>query len=263
MTYQAVVPTGGLTGWRFLQRTYDAQIEAFSSAPQISRDDDYFAKNIGTIESAADLVADRRLLSVALGAFGLQDDLPNKYFIQKIMQDGTADRDALANRLADERYTRLAQAFGFGPGETLKTGNADAMADIARLNKVQSFEISVGASDDTLRIALYAQRELAALAQETSSDDVKWFSVMGLPPLRSMFETALGLPSSFSQIDIDKQMEVFREKTQRLTGDDNVSQFSDPKVLERLTNAYLARSQLANGTAGLSSGSVALTLLQG
>lgn len=263
MTFQAIVPTGGLIGWRFLQRTYDAQIETFSSAPQISRDTEYFLKNIQTVSSAADLVADRRFLSVALGAFGLQDDLPNKYFIQKIMEDGSTDREALANRLTDKRYTRLSQAFGFGPGEIPQTGNPRAMAEIVRMNQVHSFEVSVGEADDTLRIALYAQRELTELAGSGSSDTVKWFSIMGLPPLRSMFETALGLPTSFSQIDIDQQMEVLRDKTQRLTGSDQIDQFTDPDALEKITNAYLARSQIANGASGLSSGSVALALLQG
>ncbi len=263
MTFQATVPTGGLTGWRFLQRTYNAQIEAFASAPQFSRDTEYFLKNIEAVSSAAELVADRRLLSVALGAFGLQDDLPNKYFIQKIMEDGSTDREALANRLADKRYTRLSQAFRFGPGEIPQTRNSRAMAEIVRLNQVQSFEVSVGETDDTLRISLYAQRELTELARSGSSDTVKWFSIMGLPPLRSMFETALGLPATFSQIDIDQQMEVLRDKTQRLTGSDQIDQFTDPDALEKLTNSYLARSQIANGASGLSSGSVALALLQG
>lgn len=262
MSFQAVIPSSGLPGWRFLQNTYASQLETFSAGSQISRDSAYFTENISEISSAADLVADPRLLRVALGAFGLEDDQQNKYFIQKILEDGTTDGKALANRLADDRYAQLSEAFGFGPGAIPQTINSSAMAEVVRLNQLQSFEVSVGETDDTLRIALYAQRSLTELADNSSSETAKWYSVMGQTPLRTMFETALGLPSAFSQIDIDQQLEVFQEKTQRLTGDNSVSQFSDPEALERLTTIFIARSQLADGSAGMSSNAMALTLLR-
>ena len=50
---------------------------------------------------------------VALGAFGLQDDLPNRFFIQKVLEGGTLSTDSLANKLSDPRYAALAKAFGF------------------------------------------------------------------------------------------------------------------------------------------------------
>lgn len=262
MSFQPVITGGGIAGWQFLQRTYDAQFQAFSQAPVLERDTDYFAEKIGSIQSAEDLVSDRRLLSVALGAFGLTDDLDNRYFIRKILEDGTGSNDSLANKLTDNRYRQLSDAFGFGPGETVKTGDIAGMAEIAQQHKVQSFEVSVGEQDDTMRIALYAQRELESLASGSGSEETKWFSVMGLPPLRSMFETALGLPTSFGQIDIDQQLETFRDKTNRALGDGSVAQFSTPEARKRLTDMYLARSQISAAGSALSSGSTALALLQ-
>ena len=262
MNFLPVIPGTGLAGWRFLQRTYDAQFEAFSASPLLQRDSEYFTANIGDIRSAEDLVADRRLLSVALGAFGLENDLNNRYFIQKILEDGTINDDSLANRLADERYKKLSKAFGFGPGEFVTTGLASKMAELVELNRVQGFEISVGEQNDSMRIALFAQRELESLANEDGSDKAKWFTVMGLPPLRSMFETALGLPPAFGQIDIDKQLEVFRERTRAMTGDASVAQFTDPEARERLTNLFLARSQIAEMNVANSSGANALSLLR-
>ena len=70
--FQPIVPTGGLAGWRFLQRTYDTQFEAFSKSVSLQRDTDYFKENIAEATTAEALVSDRRLLTVALGAFGLQ-----------------------------------------------------------------------------------------------------------------------------------------------------------------------------------------------
>jgi len=262
MSYQAVVPSTGLLGWRFLQRTYDSQFVAFSNSAQIQRDTDYFSENIGKVQSASDLVSDRRLLSVALGAFGLQDDIDNKYFIQKILEDGTTSEDALANKLTDNRYKKLSDAFGFGPGQDRRSGDSAEMAGIIESFRVQSFEESVGEQDDTMRIALYAQHELAELANEDSSEKAKWFTLMGQSPLRAMFETALGLPKAFGQLDIDKQLEIFSEKTRAATGDSSISQFSDPEALSKLTTIYLARAQITEMGGANSPGANALTLLQ-
>lgn len=262
MTFQPVIVGSGIAGWKFLQRTYEPQFDTFTKSSQLAQDIEYFTETIGTIETAEDLVKNRRLLSTALGAFGLQDDLDNRYFIRKILEDGTASDDALANKLADDRYKRLSAAFGFGPGDVTNTTNKQKMVRIVEDFKVQSFEIAVGEQNDTMRVALYAQRELASLAIEGMSEEAKWYTLMGLPPLRSMFETSLGLPASFGQIDIDQQYEVLRGKTRAITGNDTVAQFADAESIERLTQLFLARSQIAEIGAAASSAANALTLLQ-
>ncbi|WP_441347164.1 DUF1217 domain-containing protein [Ruegeria sp. HKCCE4150] len=183
MTFQPVIPTGGIVGWRFLQRTYDNQFQSFSSSLVNERETRYFLENIGKVESAEQLVSDRRLLQVALGAFGLEGDLDNRFFVRKILEDGTQANDALSNRLADKRYREFSDAFGFGPGDVRKTALKTNMEKIAKANVTTRFEVAVGDSDETMRISLYAQRELADLANTASSADTKWFELMGLPPL--------------------------------------------------------------------------------
>ena len=125
MTYAPVVPFGGLAGWAFLTRTREAQKTAFASSPAVQRDEAYFRDRIGGISSAEELVSDRRLLSVALGAFGLEDDINNRYFIRKVLEDGTLDPKALGNKLADKRYLELSKAFGFGDYATPRTKLSD------------------------------------------------------------------------------------------------------------------------------------------
>lgn len=262
MNFQPVLPATGLTGWLYLERTYDAQVETFSQNARLQRDLDHFRETISTVTSAEELVADRRLREVALGAFGLLDDLDNVYFVQRILEDGTLDDDALANRLADNRYAKFSEAFGLGPGGNLATLSASAMEDVAQLFLLQSFEQEVGAQDDSMRVALYAQRELSTLAAESSTEEAKWYSILGQPPLRALFETALGLPESFGQVDIDQQVEVFRDRTQSILGDDAVAQFSDPDRIERLIITYQARAQIDAFAASGSSAATALFLLQ-
>ncbi|WP_299607905.1 DUF1217 domain-containing protein [uncultured Tateyamaria sp.] len=259
--YQPILISSGLVGWQFLQRTYDQQLSAFSESKQLKRDTDHFAEKIASVETAEDLVSDRQLLTVALGAFGLSDDINNTFFVQKMLSDGTTADDALANRFTDSRYREFSEAFGLGPGElrgALEPGFAEGI--IAKF-QANSFEIETGNQDETMRIALYAERTLPDVVQSEGSDASKWFSIMGQPPLRSLFETALGLPEAFGQVDIDQQLKVFQERSERILGVSDPSDFAQEDTLDRLVTTYLARSQLDSIGTGASGAAIALTLL--
>jgi len=260
--FQPVIPSGGISGWRFLQRTYDAQLETFGQSAQIQRETDHFKEKIAGITTAEDLVADRQLLTVALGAFGLSDDIDNKFFIKKMLEEGSTADDALANRFTDTRYSDMVAAFGFGPSEITRTGFTLFTDEIIEKYQVNQFETATGEQDESMRIALYAQRELVDVVSEEGSDAQKWFTIMGQPPLRSLFETALGLPSAVAQVDIDRQLEIFQDRADSIFGSPSPAQFSDPEKLEDLVTQYLARAQIQSIGSGSSSAAIALTLLQ-
>ena len=262
MAFQPVIPFGGLVGWAFLNRTLERQSAAFEAAPEISRDIDYFAEKIGAIDTAAQLVGDRRLLSVALGAFGLQDDVDNRFFVQKMLEEGTIDPKSFANRMADDRYKSFSRTFGFGDFSVPRTKLSTFAEEIVGLYKERSFEVAVGEQDENLRLALNAKRELAELAGGSDENDTKWFRLMGNAPLRQVMETALGLPDGFGQLDLDQQLVVFREKAERQLGDGEISQFTEPEAVERLVQRFLVRAQIAE-VQTTTAGTVALTLLQG
>lgn len=261
MTFQPVVPFGGNVGWAFLQRTREVQEAAFVKSPVIERDTTYFREKIGGITSPEDLVADRRLLTVALGAFGLDDDLPNRFFIRKVLEEGSNARDAFANRLADKRYLQLAEAFGFdlSPPNTTLSSFPDK---IVAAFETRQFEIAVGRQNDTMRLAMGLGRELQTIAARDISENGLWFTIMGTPPLRAVFETALNLPSTIGSLDIDRQLEVFKAAAGRIFGDTSVRQFNDPARQQDLTRRYFVGSDLAGPTTATSGGSVALSILQ-
>lgn len=265
MAFQPVIPTGGLVGWSFLNRTLERQSAAFEASSEVEHDTDYFAAHIGDIDTAEQLVSDRRLLGVALGAFGLEDDIDNRFFVRKMLEEGTIASDSFANRMADERYKAFSKAFGFGDFATPRTKLSYFADEIIGQYQERAFEAAVGEQDESLRLALNAKRELAALAEDAGADgaaeDTLWFRVMGNKPLRQVFETALGLPSSFGQLDLDVQLETFRDKSARQLGDGEISQFADPEAIEKLVQRYLVRTQMAEVQTN-SAGAVALTLLQ-
>lgn len=259
--FQPVVVSSGLVGWQFLKQTYDRQLDVFGQSPQLKRDTDHFAEKIGSVTTARELVEDRQLLTVALGAFGLENDINNRFFIEKMLSDGTTAPDALANRFTDSRYRAFSEAFGLGQGEVrgaLTPGFAENI--IARFEANQ-FEIATGAVDESMRIALYSERILPEVVGGDGSQAQKWFSIMGQPPLRSLFETAFGLPQSFGQADIDQQLEVFVERAERQFNVSDPAEFADPDKLDELVTAYLVRSQLSGTNGGVSGASIALTLL--
>ncbi|PQO22869.1 flagellar protein [Rhodobacteraceae bacterium WD3A24] len=248
MSFQPVIPLGGLGGWRFLQRTQENQQETFAASARLQRDVAHFRDRIGDIGTAADLVEDRRLLRVALGAFGLQDDINNTFFIRRVLEDGTLDRTALANRLTDRRYRAFSEAFGFGnaplPPATIGPGFADR---IIEAYETRQFEVAIGRQDSNMRLALGAQRELAELAENGGTEKARWLTVMGTPPLRSVFETAFGLPESFGALDLDRQLAGFRDRSQRAFGEDSIAQFADPEKRDALIRRFLARAELQTG----------------
>jgi len=260
MSFSPVVPSGGYAGWTFLKRTQDRQQAAFQADPVFRRDEAYFRARIGSVTTAEQLVSDRRLLKVALGAFGLDADIANTFFLRKVLQDGTLSADALSSKLADKRYQEFSAAFGFGDFSVPRTKLSDFADKILTRYSQRQFEIAVGSRSDAMRLALNAEREISALAARRTGEDAKWFTIMGNAPLRAVVQTAFNLPKSFASVDIDQQLGVFKDRARQFFGDDTVSQFSDPAKMDALLRRYLTLADQGGPT--VSGGTAALQLLQ-
>ncbi|MCI5043537.1 MAG: DUF1217 domain-containing protein, partial [Aquisalinus sp.] len=99
-------------------------------------------------------------------------------------------------------------------------------------------------------------------SQSVLSERALWFQVMGDQPLRAVFETAFGLPTEFSQIDIDQQQQILEEKSRKEFGVGFAEAYSDPENIESLIKLFTVRSQIANGPSATTPGFAALSLLQ-
>lgn len=261
MSFQPVIPTSGLAGWAFLKRTQERQEASFNATPRLDLDTSYFKDKISQISTAEELVKDRRLLRVTLGAFGLQDDLDSRAFIRQIIEGGTEDRRALANRLADKRYFALASALSHLSLDA-DTQMAPDLADrIVTQYRSRSFEVAVGEQDQSMRLALALQRDLPALVDDFATEKAQWFGVLGNPPLRNVLETALGLPKEFGALDIEDQVTRLKAGVQRLFNVANLSDLSAPDMLEKLTQRFLVMSQIRETQASMTGASTALTIL--
>ncbi|MCV6823067.1 MULTISPECIES: DUF1217 domain-containing protein [Halocynthiibacter] len=261
MTFQAIIPVGGYAGWKFLERTREDQSQLMNKSPVLAREVKYFEEKIGSVKNAQDLIRDHTLLKVSLGAFGLSEDIPNKAFIRKVLEEGSAAEGAFANRLSDKRYFELTKAFGFDQ-QVPNTQKSSFAEQIVSAYQKQSFETAVGEQDQNMRLGLTVQRKLTEIASSDKSEKAKWFLVMGSPPLREVFETAFNLPKSFGTLDLDKQLEVFSEKAAKSFASPNLSQFADKEARDELIQKFLINSQIKQANQSFNAQSTALQLLQ-
>lgn len=258
MTYVPALPASGLVGWKFLQKTQDTQTSAFGQSPEIKRNVSIAQDSLGTFRSAKELVSDRNALNVVLTAFGLENDVNSQFFIQKILESDLTDKTSLANRLSDARYKSLTKAMS-----GLENGlSSRAVEDVVARYKDHSFEIAIGDQDETMRLALNAQRELADIAKTSSSENTKWYSVMGNPPLKKVFETVFRLPSSFGKLDLDRQLNELKKRSEATFGSSDLAKFGASAMIEKVVEKFLLQSQISSFDANLSSSNIALTLLQ-
>lgn len=266
MSFSPVIPSSGLTGWNFLQRTLDRQEDLFSKSPEINREIEYFKENIGNIKTVDDFMGDRRIQRVALGAFGLGDEIDKGAFIRKVLEEGiraptSTENASFAVRLNNPDYLALARNFDFTDGEfSLSDSLIEELTD--KFER-QNFEIEVGEVDDTMRLSLNFERRIGEYAGQGSTEDGGWFSLMGSVPMRTVLEGAFGLPSQFSALDIDRQKELLKDKAFAKFGEKSIEVFNDPENVQSLIKDYLLRSELENGPSASTPGSTALTLLGG
>src|SRR5690606_30964812 len=85
----------------------------------------YYLANIGTVKSVDDLLADSRLYSYALAAYGLDPAVEDKKLIRSVIEGGVRNPDSVANKMENKAYAALAVAFDFEQyGEAATTYNA-------------------------------------------------------------------------------------------------------------------------------------------
>lgn len=261
MTINPVIPFSGLAGWKFLERTQERQQDLFNNSARVQREVQYFRDNIGSIETSQDLVSDRRMLSVALGAYGLSDELGKRAFVRNILDQGVFDQQSFANRLGNPAYIEFTKMFSFADGGFFPTsGRVDEIVD--KFLTI-GFETAVGNVDNSMRLAMNFKREMAELAGQGLTQTTGWLRALGSKPIRAILEGAFNLPTGFSQIDLDRQVEILSDKSKQVFGSKNIDVFSDPQIIDDAIRQFQLREQINNGPSASTRGMAALSILGG
>ncbi|MEM7329985.1 MAG: DUF1217 domain-containing protein [Pseudomonadota bacterium] len=259
MTFQPVLPLSGFAGWNFLQETYDKQLETYSASPQIQRDVDYFTEKLTTPISVEDFVSDPRLRRISLTAFGLSGEEWKTGYIRNVLEQVQDPDSTFLQRLNNPQYTSYAEAFEPANGQiNLLSAEIDSIA--ARFT-AESFEIAVGQQDDTMRLSLNFQDGIGELVTEGSTDEAVLFKLLGSTPIRTVLETALGIPANISQLDVDRQAEFLNDRLKSQFGINSVQDLKSPEVIEKVLQRYQILAGINQNFGATSSASTALVLL--
>ena len=126
----------------------------------------------------------------------------------------------------------------------------------------RSFEIAVGERDQDMRLALSFSRQIRNVAQNASSNNAAWYQILATPPLREVIQSALGFPSTLSQLDIDDQHKRMIDKASGVFGSQHITDLAKEDVVEQITRRFLVKRQ-AESTFQNTSLQTALFLLRG
>ncbi|MGI3170980.1 DUF1217 domain-containing protein [Pseudooceanicola sp. C21-150M6] len=236
------------TALKLIDATQDRQLETIRSQAQHQRAIDYFSENIGDVETVDQLIEDPELYGFVMRAFDLEDQIFGKAMIEKILKSNIEESDALVNKLTDVRFREMYEELGFGTDGVgnLNTASSTWRQDMVDRYVERQFINSYAEENETVATALEFRNKVADIDSP--------YDILKDTGMSEFFRTALGLPESIAQLDIDRQAEIIEAKI-------DLETLSDPEVQEQLVRKYIAISDIENNTAA--STSAALTILTG
>jgi hypothetical protein len=211
--------------YRTIVRDLDRSLEQKAAEGSIARETDYYLNNISSIKSIDDFIKNTRVFTYAMKAFGLDDMTYAKGYMRKILAEGVADPQSLANRVSDDRFLRFATVFNFARDGEAATTTAEAGQGVAGRYVRQALETSAGQDNEGVRLALYFLRE----APKAKSP----YDLLADPALWQVVKTVFGFPDEMANAAIDKQAAAV---TQRL----DLADLKDPAKLDRLIAQFTA-----------------------
>lgn len=257
--FQPVVPLSGIGGWRFLQATYDRQLDNFTKSPQVRNDRDYMIEKFSNPISVDDFLSDRRLLRVTMTAFDLAGEEWKGGFIRKALEEVADPESTFLARLNNAKYTKLAETLQPVDGKIYLS--PDDVAKMAVRFETASFEQAIGDVDDNMRLALNYQSEIADTAREGSSERAILYRILGDVPMRTVVQTALNLPSDISKLTIERQAEILKDQLSSKLGISDVHDLASPGIVEKVINRFHAMESISGGSNAYTPASAALTVL--
>ncbi|MCR4268345.1 DUF1217 domain-containing protein [Nitratireductor sp. ZSWI3] len=198
---------------------------------QLLADINHYLAKIPQVKSADDLLADNRLLTVAMLAHGFTDEVIDKQVLKQVLEGGIDDPESPANRMEDKRFAALAESFNFARyGEDATTYNVTQAPTIDKYLR-QTLEEDAGEQNEGVRLALYFQRKGPELRS--------YYEILADKALSRVVRTALGFPEALAQADIDKQVEMIKDRI-------DLTDFQDPEKLQAFLTRFTTLWELEN-----------------
>jgi hypothetical protein len=189
----------------------------------------YYEANIGSVKSIQDLIDNYRLLSYALDAYGLGDQINARGLITKVLEGGVSNPKSLANTLGDSRWKAFAAAFNFAGGASPSSTRAVQATTSDYVE--QQLESDQGAQDVGVQLALYFQRVAPTVTSE--------YGILADSNLLQVAATIMGISPTAAA---DLQPKTLSELMP-------LSDLQDPAKLKQLTERFTAMYDYTYGPA--------------
>jgi hypothetical protein len=200
-----------------------SRYQAMTAAePAVKTATSYYEANIGSVTSVQDLVGNYRLLSYALNAFGLGDQINNKGLITKVLEGGVSNPKSLANTLANPQWKAFAAAFDFVNSGAASPSSASSVKTATTNYVEQQLESDQGAQNVGVQLALYFQRVAPTVTSEQG--------ILADQNLLEVAATIMGLSPTAAS---DMQPQTLSELMP-------LSDLKDPAKLQQLTERFTA-----------------------
>ncbi|MGL3606114.1 DUF1217 domain-containing protein [Rhizobium sp. G187] len=209
-----------------------------------------YQEKIQTITTVDELLADRDVVDVVLGAFGFDPEEVTDDFLKQIFNSDLSDPKSFVFTQTESRWAEMVASFNFDAegnltrdtagtvqqrGETMETVNAYLR---------QTLEETEGESNEAVRLALYFQR--------AAPDVTDAYSLIADDALMEVFRITFGYSDEFSNMDVDMQAKVIEDNL-------DLQELQDPEKMERFIQRFTAMYDVENADVSSS----ALTVLTG
>jgi Protein of unknown function (DUF1217) len=215
-----------------ISRNLSRYQQTVTDEPAIQNATAYYKANIGGVTSVDDLIGNYRLLSFALNAYGLSDQINSTALIKQVLKGGVDNPKSLANTLPDPRWKAFAAAFNFVDKDTASISTPSAVATTTTDYVEQKLEDEQGAQDPGVELALYFERVAPTV---TSA-----YGILGDQNLLEVVQTIFGLPATASTADIDAEATSVSKLVP-------LSELKDPNQLQQLAERFTALYDLNYG----------------
>lgn len=211
------------TSYQLINRDLTKSIEQTGSDPVVKRETEYYLKTISSIKTVEDFVGNYRVFNYAMKAFGLEDMAYAKAYMRKVLDGGTTEKDAFANRLNDSRFVNFAKAFDFAGKGTSATAGTDVQQPVVDKYLRQTLEENAGNDDQGVRLALYFEREAPNVKSA--------YGILADSALTQVVQTVFNLPSEMSTADIELQKKMIDKVLK-------VEDLTDPTKLQKIIQRF-------------------------
>ncbi len=209
--------------------------QSIAAQPAVKTASEYYAANIGSVTSVSQFVSNYRLLSYALDAYGLGDQVNNTALVKQVLEGGVSSSKSLANTLSNPNWAKFAAAFNFTAEGASSVSTPSAIQTTTNDYVEEQLETQEGKQDPGVQLALYFQR----VAPTISSG----LSVMGDTNLTDVVQTIFNLPPDTGATNVNAEA----SEIDRLMP---MSELQNPKEVTQLAERFTAVYDLDYGAGG-------------